>query len=264
MEGLLAKSQVFLKRHGATILTFAGGIGVITTAITAVNATPKALEKIDKAEKEKGEELTKLEVVKVAGKTYIPTILIGAGTLACIFGANVLNKRHQAALVSAYTLIDSSYKEYKRKLKELYGEEAHENIVNAIAIEKAEDMYIRGAYMCGTCDLTSDKSCSDPVVFYDEYSGRFFKSTIEQVLQAEYHLNRNYILRGYSYLNEFYEFLGIEETDYGSVLGWTPTDDGEYWIEFHHVKLIGGDGMEFYRIEMPFEPTYDFLENSYW
>ena len=40
--------------------------------------------------------------------------------------------------------------------------------------------------------------------------------------------NRNYILRGYSYLNEFYEFLGIEETEYGSVLGWAPNDDGMY------------------------------------
>lgn len=175
-----------------------------------------------------------------------------------------MSKRHQAALVSAYAILDSSYKDYRRKLKELYGEEAHEKIVEAIAIEKAEDMYVRNAYMCGTCDLASDDSCKDLVTFYDEHSGRFFESTIEQVIQAEYHLNRNYILRGYSFLNEFYEFLGIEETEYGSVLGWTPTDDGEYWIEFNHVKSIGKDGMEFYRIEMPFEPTYDFLENSYW
>ena len=264
MNGLLAKSKLFVKRHGATILTYAGGVGVVLTAVTAVKATPKAIRLLEEAEREKGEELTKWETIRVAGPKYIPSILIGASTVVCIFGANVLNKRHQAALVSAYTMLDSSYKEYRQKLKELYGEEAHEEIMNAIAIEKAEDMYIRNVYMCGTCDLTSDDSCSDPVVFYDEHSGRFFESTIEQVLQAEYHLNRNYILRGYSFLNEFYEFLGIEETEYGSVLGWTPTDDGEYWIEFNHVKSVGKDGMEFYIIEMPFEPSYDFLENQYW
>lgn len=264
MNGLLAKTQLFTKRHGSMILTIAGGVGVIATSIAAVKATPKALKQIDILKEEKGDDLTKTEIVKAVWKPYIPAALIGLGTITCVFGANVLSKRHQAALVSAYAILDSSYKDYRRKLKELYGEEAHEKIVEAIAIEKAEDMYIRGSYMCGTCDLTSDKSCSDPVTFYDEYSGRFFESTIEQVIQAEYHLNRNYILRGYSFLNEFYEFLGIEETDYGSVLGWTPTDDGEYWIEFHHVKSIGKDGMEFYRIKMPFEPTYDFLENSYW
>lgn len=256
--------KLFWQCHASTILTCAGGVGVILTATAAVKATPKVMRLLDEAEKERGEELTKKEKFKIAAPNYIPTALIGAGTIMCIAGANGLNKRHQAALVSAYTLVDSSFKEYKQKLIELYGEEAHEKIVDAIAIEKAEDMYVRGSYMCGTCDLTSDKSCSDPVVFYDEYSGRFFEATIEQVLNAAYHLNRNYILRGYSYLNEFYEFLGIEETDYGSVLGWTPTDDGEYWIEVSYNKAVGKDGMEYYRIELPFEPTYDFLENSYW
>ena len=256
--------KLFWERHGATILTCAGGIGVIVTTATAVKATPKVISLLEEAEKEKGEELTKSEKFKMALPNYIPTALIGAGTIVCMVGANVLNKRHQAALVSAYALLESSYKEYRQKLIELYGQEVHEEIVNAIAIEKAEDMYIRGSYMCGTCDLTSDKSCSDPVVFYDEYSGRFFESTIEQVLNAAYHLNRNYILRGYSYLNEFYEFLGIEETDYGSVLGWTPTDEGEYWIEVSYRKAVGEDGMEYYVIELPFEPTYEFLENSYY
>ena len=88
----------------------------------------------------------------------------------------------------------------------------------------------------------------------------YFEDTIEQVMNAEYHLNRNYILRGYFYLNEFYEFLGIEETDYGSVLGWAQNDDGMYWIDFNHRKLIMEDGLEVYIIEMPFDPTYDFPE----
>lgn len=264
MNNFLQQSQLFIKRNAPTILTVAGGVGVVTTSVMAAKATPKAVRLLEEAKEEKGAELTKREKVKIAGPVYIPTIIMGAGTLACIFGANILNKRHQAALVSAYAMLDSSYKEYRQKLKELYGEEAHEKIVDAIAIEKAEDIYVRNAYMCGTCDLTSDDSCSDPVLFYDEHSGRFFESTIEQVINAEYHLNRNYILRGYSFLNEFYEFLGIEETEYGSVLGWTPTDDGEYWIEFNHRKAIGKDGKEFYVIEMPFEPTYDFLENQYY
>ena len=79
-------------------------------------------------------------------------------------------------------------------------------------------------------------------------------------MNAEYHLNRNYILRGYSYLNEFYEFLGIEETDYGSVLGLAPTDDGMYWIDFNHRKVVMEDGLEVYIIEMPFERMYYFLQ----
>ena len=97
-------------------------------------------------------------------------------------------------------------------------------------------------------------------MFYNEHLNRYIESTIEQVIAAEYHLNRNYILKVYSYLNELYEFLGLESTDYGSVLGWAPNDDGMYRIDFNHRKVVLDDGLQVYILEIPFEPTYDFLE----
>lgn len=232
----------------------------MATTITAVKATPKALRLIEEAETKKGEKLTKWDKVKTASPYYISTIGFGMVTIACILGAEFLNQRKQASLASAYVLLDHAYKDYKRKTVELYGEERDQEIMNAIAIEKTEDVGARGSYLDTSCDLSLEESNSEPQVFYDEHSGRYFESTIEQVLNAEYHLNRNYILRGYSYLNEFYEILGIEETDYGSVLGWAPNDDGMYWIDFNHRKLESDDGKDVYIIEMPFDHTYDFLE----
>lgn len=259
MKRFTRHSKMFFKRNGSTILSIIGGVGVVATSIMAVKATPKALERLDQAKEEKGEDLTKLEVVKVAGAVYIPSIVMGVGTVACIFGANALNKREQASLMSAYALIDGAYKDYRNKVREIHGEEADKNIIDAIVVEKADDMYIRNGYMCGTCDLGKEES-GEQRLFYDLHSGRYFTSTIEQVISAEYHLNRNYILRGYAYLNELYVFLGIEETDYGSVLGWAPNDDGMYWIEFDHDKTVTDDGLECYIITMPFEPTYDFWD----
>lgn len=253
-------SRLFIKRNASTILTCLGGVGVVATTITAVKATPKAIQLIEEAEQEKGEELTKWEKIKTTTMTYLPSIGLGITTIVCIFGSQILNKKQQAALMSAYALVDQSYKDYRRKLKGLYGEEVDQEVREAIAIEKAEDVSVRGSYLGTNCDLSLEESNGEPQVFYDEHSGRYFESTIEQVLTAEYHLNRNYILRGYSYLNEFYEFLGIEETDYGSVLGWAPNDDGMYWIDFNHRKLESEEGKDVYIIEMPFEPTYDFLE----
>lgn len=250
--------KLLWKRHGSTVLSVAGGIGVVLTAVSAVKATPKALEVLEEAKEEKGEQLTTIEKVKIAGPKYIPTILIGTGTVACIFGANIMNKRHQAALVSAYTLVDSSFKEYKQKLKELYGEEAHNKVVDAIAVEKVDrDWGVSGSYFGESCDLANEEACGDPVLFYEENSGRYFESTIEQVLNSMYHINRNYALRGYCYLNEYFEFLGLEANDYGSVMGWAPTDDGEYWIEHNIRKTVLDDGLEVYILETPFEPTYE-------
>ena len=204
MNGLVRSSALFCKRHASTILTIAGGVGVVATTVTAIKVTPKALKKLEEVQGEKGEELTTVEKIKMVAPTYAPTVLLGVGTIACIFGANVMNKKQQAALVSAYTLVDSSFKQYKHKLKELYGEETHNKIIDSIAVEKVDpDWSVSGSYFGQSCDLTKEEACGEPVLFYEENSGRYFESTIEQVLNAQYHLNRNYALRGYSYLNEY-------------------------------------------------------------
>lgn len=251
----MLKPNMFLKKNSATILTIAGAVGVVGTSFLTAKAAIKASKVIESAEEEKGEKLTFGETVSAVWTIYIPPVVAGASTIGCIFGANILNKRQQASLASAYALIDSSYKEYKAKLKELYGEEAHNNIIDAIAAEKPKDVCVRAGGLIGNYCQEIDPD-SEPRLFYDEYSGRYFESTPEKVLLAEYHLNRNYILRGFARLNEFYEFLGLEPTDYGDSVGWDVC--GEiYWIDFNHRKTVIGDdndSFECYIIEMPYYP----------
>lgn len=264
MNNLLSQSKSFLSRNASTILTFLGGAGVVGTAVLAVRATPKALALVEEAEAEKGEKLTTWETVKTAGPAYIPAVVTGASTMACIFGANVLNKHQQAALASAYALIDNAYKEYKGKLKELYGEEAHNNIMDALVVEKAEEMRIANYNLTSYCDLSVEDGTSEPRLFYDEYANRCFESTIERVMNAEYHINRNFVLKGYVTLNEFYEFLGLTPTEYGSTVGWS-IDDEMYWIDFNHRKtLIDDDTLEVLSIETPFGPTVEALQDTYY
>lgn len=258
MNDLARHAKSFLSRNASTILTIVGGVGVVGTAVLAATATPKAIALIEDAKEEKGEDLTKWETVKAAGPVYIPTVAIGVSTLVCIFGANILNKRSQAAFASAYALIDNAYKEYKGKLKELYGEEAHNKIIDAIAVEKAEDVTVSNYNLTSYCDLSVQDGTSEPRLFYDEYSNRFFETTVEQVMNAEYHLNRNFVLRGYAYLNEFYEFLGLEPTDYGSKVGWSIDDDCIFWIDFNHRKaLLDNDTLEAVIIETPWGPSVE-------
>ena len=245
MNKWMYNSARYLKRNMPTILTCVGGAGVIATTVTAVKATPKATALLQQAKKEKGEKLTAFEKVKVAGPVYVPTILLGTGTLACIFGANALNKRQQASLMSAYALLDSSYREYKDKVIELYGKKADEEVRE----ELAKDKYEENPY-----PLDDGK-----VLFYDEYGQRYFESTMEDVMEAEYLLNRDFQYHGISVLNDFYDLLKLPKTEFGCYLGWSTCWLAEtQWyafIEFHHKKVEMDDGMECYIIEILTEPV---------
>ncbi len=79
-------------------------------------------------------------------------------------------------------------------------------------------------------------------------------------MDAEYHLNRNFVLRGVASLNEFYAFLGLPETRYGDEVGWTVAD-GYSWIDFEH-RLVSRDdgGDDVCVIDMLFPPHAGYLD----
>ena len=249
MNNLLDKSQMFLKRNSSTILTCVGAAGVIATTVSAVKATPKAMLAIEQAKKEKGEDLTKLETVKIAGPAYIPTAVLGVSTLACIFGANVLNRHGQASLMSAYALLDRSYKDHKKKFEELYGEEASSKVRAAIAKDTYEEQPIPPV-------------AEGERLYYDYYSGRYFESTPAAVKTAEYELNRKLMMDDCAYLNEWYYLLNIDPVDHGLDFGWsTPANSDMYWqtwVDFHHEKVVMDDGLECIIISFQQEPYSDF------
>ena len=249
MNSLLSKSQLFVKRNSATILTCVGAAGVIATTVTAVKATPKALHLLEQAKKEKGEKLTKVETVKIAGPAYIPTVILGAGTLACIFGANVLNKRGQASVMSAYALVDGAYKDYRKKVDELYGEEAGQQVRAGIAKDDYQEIE--------PVELVDNKR-----LYYDFYSNRYFEATPYVVKRAEYEINRTLMLDEGVYLNEWYELLDLEPLEHGWDFGWASCGNSDMywqtWIDFHHEITTMDDGLECIIVSFNQEPYPNF------
>lgn len=248
MSNLLNKAHLFLKRNSSSILTGIGAAGVVVTSVIAVKSTPKAINILRKAKEEKGEDLTAIETVRAVGPIYIPAIISGVSTIACIFGANILNKRSQAALASAYVFLDNSYKEYKNKVSELYGDDANNNIREEIAKDKYKDY---------SKSFTDDKQ-----LYFDEYSGRYFQSTPEDIQKAEYELNRTLSIDDEAYLNDWYKYIGLEPLDHGRDFGWSTGINYEQywqsWIDFSHTKTVLDDGLECIIISFDQEPVNNF------
>lgn len=250
MNNLVKASVRFFRRNGSTILTWMAGVGVVGTVAVTTKATKEAVERVKHAEEAKGDVLTKTEVIKVAAPAYVPVVATGTATIACIFGANRLNKRQQAALMSGYALLDTSYKQYKKKVEELYGEDANQKVNEEIAKDHYEN-------------IDEDIKPKDKTrLFYDTFSMRYFESTIEKVQRAEYNLNRDLSMRDYVYLNEWYDYLGIDGIESGFNYGWTTWMNFDLywqnWIDFSHTKTTMDDGLEVMVIDFFTEPQMNF------
>ena len=249
----------FLKRSSPTILSVLGSVGVIATAIVASKNTIKAVDMMNqKYGVEEQQRLKKAEVVNVCWKCYIPTAAIGSATILCIIGATVINERSQAALVSAYAMVNEAYQKYRKAATIIYGKDADEKIKAQVA----KDVYVSND---GLSLYAPNYKDGESMLFYDDFSERYFNATMAAVINAEYHINRNLQLRGYAYLNEFYEFLGIEDTKQGQMIGWSMHsiyDNGFSWLDFDNRLVTLEDGMECYTVYSVLEPCF-FDEEEY-
>lgn len=241
------KAQYFLKKHSTTILAVAGSTGVVATSVLAVKATPKAMLLVEEAKKEKGDDLTPVEVVKVAWKPYIPAVITGASTIACIFGINHLSVKNQASLMSAYALLDSSFKEYQNKVNELYGEDADKHVKEDIIKAKFDDV-----------ELEDGKE-----LFFDYNSCRYFESTMDKVLQAETAFLEVLQNRGYACLNEYYDLLGIDYTEFGYQLGWMDLENNDPYnckeLEFSYEEVTIRDNIKCWIISTNMPAALDYI-----
>ncbi len=250
LESICKKSYKHIRRHSPTILSVFGAIGVVGTTVSAIRTTIKATnvlaEKDGKSKKEIAREILPL---------YIPTAMLGLTTISCILGANMLNKQYQAMLSTAYNMLDQSYKQYRGAANSVFGEDADAKI----KAEVAKKNYISCPSFIGSSYVYDpDKDSSEENLFYDFYSERYFTSKLSAVINAQYHINRNLILRGETSLEEYYAFLGIENIENGDKLGWNIYDiqeSGFDWLDFDNRFTKMEDGMECYIISMGHTPV---------
>lgn len=212
-----------MARYSPEILMGLGIAGMVVSTVTAVKATPKAMKIIESLSEEKEEKLTKTEVVKTTWQLYLPSVITGALSIACLIGSNSINVRRNAALAAAYTLSESALKEYKGKVLETIGEKKEKEIVDAIAQDRVNANPVSKNEVIFTG--SGDTLCYDPI------GGRYFHSDRTKIERAEIEINRRLLVEDYISLNEFYYELGLEGTEKGELLGWN-VNDGKFETRF--------------------------------
>lgn len=228
-----------IKVNKSDILTIAGSVGVVATAISASKASLKAERiKCVHAFKDKKDEM------RFVLPCYIPTVLLGTATISCIFGINMLGKKEQATLLSAYSLLDSSFKEYRAKVDEIFGEGADNDIKEAISVDRVEGVN----ELLKKVELDGEEK-----LFFDMTSGQYFPATLDTVIQAEKDFEAMLSVNRRGSVNEFYEFLELEETPFPWGYGWSEAVNGLDPMFSHHEVTLD-DGLECTIICMDNEP----------
>lgn len=254
MKRELYKIGGLIEKNSSHILTGLGMLGVITTAVSAVKATPKALYLLENEKEYRVEEqmepMSTIEKAVLLTPTYFPTILMGVATMGCIYGANYINHKNQAILTGAYSYLDSYHKKYREKVKELYGDGADEEVKEAIAREQ----YLQAQL---------DELKPNMILCYDEFSGRYFEFDKNELVTISYEVNKMYSFLGEMSLNDFYEFMGLETTDFGETVGWCALKDwectGSAWLDIRLELMDMPDDMDCYAIRFNTDPSRDYV-----
>ena len=201
MAALFKDVRMAVSKHSPEILTGLGIAGMITTTVLAVKATPKALDIIEDKKKELGldqsENLRPVEVIKVAWKPYIPAVITGVTSIACLIGANSVNVRRNAALATAYNLSTTALAEYKDKVIETIGEKKEKVVRDKIAEDRLKKEPVNQSTIVVSGNGTT--RC------FDTITKQRFISDIETMRRIVNDLNERMINgEDYIYLNEFY------------------------------------------------------------
>ena len=252
VQKLVQTSVIFLKKNSSTILTVAGCIGVVTTAVLAAKEAPEALDSLEDAQSEKEEELTTFEKVKIVGKVYLPTIISGAASVACILGAHASDKKKVASFAGLYSIAAEKLRAYQEKTKEVVGEETESNIRS----EVVEDIYQDTMSKDNPCGIGEPLPGEE--LFFEEWSGRFFWAKMETVLEDEIATNKLLANEGYALMNDHFINLGLAEEDPGNYFGWEinqmEDEDGACFIDFIKTPEVLHNGVKYTSISYNPEP----------
>lgn len=248
IQKFVDSAKVVIRKRTPEILTGVGIAGMVTTVVLSVKATPKALMMIEERKLDLDvDELAPVEVVKTTWRCYIPSVVTGAMSIACIIGASSVNMRRNAALATAYALSETTLKDYQEKVVETIGEKKESAVRDAIAKDKLDKHPVEGNEV-----IVTERGGT---LCYEPLSGRYFQSDIDQIKRALNEINNMMLNDSYTSLNDFYTEVGLGTTTMGDRLGWQV---GGGLIDIHYSTHLAANGEPCLVVDFIKPPTYDY------
>lgn len=260
------KAGFKLKKHSPEILVITGVIGTVVSAVMACKATTKASTIVNNAKEsidaihevaenpEFEEQYSKEDAQKDLAityaktgyefvKLYAPAVAVGAVSITSILvGHNILRKRN-LALAAAYQIVDTGFKQYRGRVIERFGEQLDRELKYDIKAKEVEETVVdkkgKEKTVTKTIEVADPVSAMSPYTFcFDETSNcweRDAESNKFFLARQQDYANDKLKAKGYMFLNEVLDMVGIPRCRAGQTVGWIYDDEnpiGDNFIDF--------------------------------
>ena len=268
VNGVASKTVMKLKKHSPEILVVAGIAGTVVSAVLACKATTKVAEILDETKGTldtihegmetgaiNGQEYTtedgKKDTVVVYAQTgmklaklYAPAIILGTLSITSILASNNILRKRNVALGAAYAAIDKSFKEYRGRVIERFGEQVDTELKYGIKAKKFEEIEVdpetgKEKKVKKTVMVADPNLQSDYAVYFDSKSRNYetnpdYNRMFLKAQQA--FANDKLRTRGHLFLNEVLDDLDLPRTPAGQIVGWTK-DGPDGYVNFRIVEV---------------------------
>ena len=268
VNGVASKTIMKLKKHSPEILVVAGIAGTVVSAVLACKATTKVAEILDETKGTldtihegmktgaiNGQEYTtedgKKDTVVVYAQTgmklaklYGPAIILGTLSITSILASNNIIRKRNVALGAAYAAIDKSFKEYRGRVIERFGEQVDTELKYGIKAKKFEEIEVdpetgKEKKVKKTVMVADPNLQSDYAVYFDSKSRNYetnpdYNRMFLKAQQA--FANDKLQTRGHLFLNEVLDDLDLPRTTAGQIVGWTK-DGPDGYVNFRIVEV---------------------------
>ena len=268
VNGVTSKAVMKLKKHSPEILVVAGIAGTVVSAVLACKATTKVAEILDETKGTldtihegmetgaiNGQEYTnedgKKDTVVVYAQTgmklaklYGSAIILGTLSITSILASNNILRKRNVALGAAYAAIDKSFKEYRGRVIERFGEQVDTELKYGIKAKKFEEIEVdpetgKEKKVKKTVMVADPNLQSDYAVYFDSKSRNYetnpdYNRMFLKAQQA--FANDKLQTRGHLFLNEVLDDLDLPRTPAGQIVGWTK-DGPDGYVNFRIVEV---------------------------
>lgn len=251
IRSMFKTAEKFAVDNSPGIFTGLGVAGTVMTAVLAGKASYSAALLIqDEAYARKNDnngvisEISTKEKVGLVWREYIPTAAVGATSITAIIMANRVGARRAAAMTAAFKLSEKLSEEYRQKAQEVLGAKAEEKLRSDLNAKRMSENAT-----ANTIIITGSET-----IFYDAWSGRYFKCEMENLRKAVNDVNHQVNRDFYASLSDFYDLVGLDHTQESDEIGW----NSDELLELNYSAVMDKQGRPVIAIEYETRPIRGF------